>query len=369
METQIVWVIMLVLIVIGGGFYFLFPRISRRGLLFGVYVGEEVSQGEEARRITRTWYRGMLAWIIASAALAAVAELYFNSLDGSLLAFFLFPIGFFVEYLRAYSRAGRLSTAGAPSAAAAMIASEPSAPPLLPYLAVGLGLIGGVGAILYTWSFFGQLPARIPTHFGLTGTPDAWKPRTFLTVMLTPIMSLIMGVGLGGIALLTGRAKRAIRSGDEGVSFEAQQRFRKAMANYLAILSLLTTGMMTLLSISSVRVAMQRAAALPPVFMILAAAVLIAGLGGGFYIAVKYGQGGSRLERSAANAPLTNGLADNRLWVLGMFYVNRDDPSIFVERRFGLGYTINFGNPKALALVFGFIGIILFVVILAALVK
>jgi uncharacterized membrane protein len=33
-----------------------------------------------------------------------------------------------------------------------------------------------------------------------------------------------------------------------------------------------------------------------------------------------------------------------------MFYVNRDDPSILVERRFGFGYTINFGNPKAVLL-------------------
>jgi len=60
-------------------------------------------------------------------------------------------------------------------------------------------------------------------------------------------------------------------------------------------------------------------------------------------------------ERCAGNAPLTNGLADNRYWVLGAFYVNRDEPSIFVERRFGFGYTIHFGNPKAAAFFLGFI--------------
>ncbi len=52
--------------------------------------------------------------------------------------------------------------------------------------------------------------------------------------------------------------------------------------------------------------------------------------------------------RVAATGALTNGLADNRLWKYGAFYVNRDDPSMFVEKRFGLGYTINFANPKAL---------------------
>ena len=28
-----------------------------------------------------------------------------------------------------------------------------------------------------------------------------------------------------------------------------------------------------------------------------------------------------------------------------MFYVNSDDPSIFVEKRFGIGYTLNFAHP------------------------
>ena len=73
---------------------------------------------------------------------------------------------------------------------------------------------------------------------------------------------------------------------------------------------------------------------------------------------MRYGQGGSRLERASVATPLTNGLADNRNWVLGMFYVNRNDPSILVERRFGLGYTPNFGNWKAVALLVAFLGAI-----------
>jgi uncharacterized membrane protein len=32
-------------------------------------------------------------------------------------------------------------------------------------------------------------------------------------------------------------------------------------------------------------------------------------------------------------------------WKGGLFYFNRNDPSIFVEKRFGVGWTLNFGNP------------------------
>ncbi|MCX6538771.1 MAG: DUF5808 domain-containing protein [Acidobacteria bacterium] len=44
--------------------------------------------------------------------------------------------------------------------------------------------------------------------------------------------------------------------------------------------------------------------------------------------------------------------------MLGVFYVNRDDASIFVEKRFGVGYTINLGNTKALVFIVVFLFII-----------
>ncbi len=367
METRIVLISLLVLLAIVGGFYLLFPRISRRGLLFGVYVGEEASTGETARRITRSWYAGMALWLAASFTGAVLAGVLFRSIPGSIAAFSLSPIGFLVEYLRAYRRARGLAHDETEPVAAAFVGTEEAEPLWLPSLAIGLGLAGGLYAVGYAWSHYSRLPDLVPTHFGLWGQPDAWRPRSLSTVMLLPIMSFVMGTGLGGVAYLTGRAKRAIRYRDRGVSFEAQQRFRRAMANFLAITSLLVTGMMTILSRSSIQVALKETRALSPVMMVLTVILLVFALSGSVFIALKYGQGGSRLEKSAEGLPLTDGLADNRLWVLGMFYANRDDPSLFVEHRFGLGYTINFGNPKAVALVCGFFGLIIAITVIAVL--
>ena len=67
-------------------------------------------------------------------------------------------------------------------------------------------------------------------------------------------------------------------------------------------------------------------------------------------IFTKFGQGGALIEEGSPQAPLTDGLADNTHWVWGMFYVNRDDPSMMVEKRWGIGYTLNLGNPRAIAL-------------------
>lgn len=35
---------------------------------------------------------------------------------------------------------------------------------------------------------------------------------------------------------------------------------------------------------------------------------------------------------------------DRRYWKAGVFYVNRNDPAIFVRKRTGIGYTFNFGH-------------------------
>lgn len=42
----------------------------------------------------------------------------------------------------------------------------------------------------------------------------------------------------------------------------------------------------------------------------------------------------------------------------GIFYSNPDDPALFVPKRYGIGYTLNFGNPWSwvvLALIFAFV--------------
>jgi len=45
-------------------------------------------------------------------------------------------------------------------------------------------------------------------------------------------------------------------------------------------------------------------------------------------------------------------------WRGGIFYVNPDDPMLFVQKRFGIGHTLNFGNPWSWA--------VLTVIVLAA---
>ncbi len=54
------------------------------------------------------------------------------------------------------------------------------------------------------------------------------------------------------------------------------------------------------------------------------------------------------------------GLGDNtadRDWAGGLFYFNPDDPAVFIEKRMGIGYNLNLGNPRSWAV----LGAIVFV--------
>jgi hypothetical protein len=365
MPVKVLLLVMLVENALLGGVFLLYPRIVRKGLLFGVYVGEETFDSAAARTLTRRWYRGM--WLAIAASIGAGAVL--SSLGADPLALVV-PMtvqtaAFMGLYLWAYGQARALAPAGPPPAAVAPLVATPPPSPLLPALALGVGVACGVLAMAYAWSHYEELPARMPTHFGFSGAPDAWREKSLATVMLMPAMVLVLGIGLGGTVWLVAHAKRGLRRADRGASLAAQMRFRTAMTRFLCGVSLLTTVMLTVMSFSIVDVALGRSTGLGWLPMALTGVLFLYAIGGTVYLAFRYGQGGSRLERAGTATPLTNGLADNRNWVLGMFYVNRNDPSFLVERRFGLGYTLNFGNPRAVLLLVAFLAAIFGLVIVA----
>jgi len=91
----------------------------------------------------------------------------------------------------------------------------------------------------------------------------------------------------------------------------------------------------------------------PTIFQVLLVAVL-----GSIFLLVAYnaitvGQGGSRIKMDDEGKTADVNREDDQHWKLGVFYVNKNDPSIFIEKRFGIGFTINFGNPIGVAVMVG----------------
>ncbi|MGC4106188.1 MAG: DUF5808 domain-containing protein [Thermomicrobiales bacterium] len=67
---------------------------------------------------------------------------------------------------------------------------------------------------------------------------------------------------------------------------------------------------------------------------------------------------------AVGGAPVGDGTADAH-WKLGMIYYNPDDPALWVEKRFGIGYTTNMARPAAWLLLLGIIGFAIGAVVFA----
>jgi len=332
------------------------PRIARRGLLFGVYVGEKAFDGDAAQAIRRSWAIGMSFATVACVAAGAILATTGVSLLIVLIPELALVAIAVLLYVRAYRAARAIARDGTGDAV------PPPLPELgiahartsLPWLVMAVSLIVGATLIYSTASRYDALPERVPVHFNAAGTPDRFSVKSPASVFGLPVMTAVMGLFLGGLGILIARVRPALRTDDGGTSIAAQVRFRAATARFLSGTALLVVAMLASLSMFSLRVARGIAPGLPKWMMLLVLALIVWTLGGVIYLFARYGQGGSKLEGATA-APLADGLADNRYWRMGVFYVNPDDASWLVEKRFGLGYTINFGNPWALGSLVAFL--------------
>ncbi len=67
----------------------------------------------------------------------------------------------------------------------------------------------------------------------------------------------------------------------------------------------------------------------------------------------------TRASRRKAHTPVDRHLTgevfrdDDRYWYAGFFYNNPDDPAVFIPKRFGIGWTMNFGNPRGKLVLIG----------------
>jgi len=51
--------------------------------------------------------------------------------------------------------------------------------------------------------------------------------------------------------------------------------------------------------------------------------------------------------------------ADKKYWKLGFFYVNKEDKSLFVPKRFGLGTTFNLAHPISFVIIASFVAVMI----------
>jgi uncharacterized membrane protein len=159
------------------------------------------------------------------------------------------------------------------------------------------------------------------------------------------VVAAIICLMMAGLGYGTLRWSRPIRIG--GAGGEAESRFRRVVVLVLIVTEYLMAVIFagtSLLPLTS---------GPPPVTLVLVLPLLFVALV--IVVLARQGQGGSRRAQGAGEAaegarPVGDRTAD-RYWKVGWFYVNHDDPALFIEKRFGIGYTLNFGRPGSWVIV------------------
>ncbi|QPC45548.1 DUF1648 domain-containing protein [Mangrovibacillus cuniculi] len=199
------------------------------------------------------------------------------------------------------------------------------------------------GLIAFTVVNFGAFPDPLPTHWGPDGQPDAWTDKTYLSVLILPIISLCLNAMFIGINEMTKRSGIKLSAGNIPASKARQLKLRKYSSWLLFFVSVATTILFTFLQYTTVNPEKIDGLALIVAPLGFSALVTIAAIA----LAVKVGMKDSDLDSDVIVVvdETTVNFDDDRYWKGGLIYFNSEDPSIFVEKRFGIGFTLNFAHP------------------------
>ncbi|MFC3802287.1 DUF1648 domain-containing protein [Cohnella sp. GCM10012308] len=362
--TQTEWLVMGILDVLISltmiGAVFLSPK----HLLFGLYVPAADRGSAEVGRIRSRHYSAMFAVWVLGTVVGAVVGLWSGSGTGgspetAIGTALIIQIGGLIPVWRSGRRqAMRLKKARNWSA------EKPSKIVIDLLFRQRQRLVGNgwfliqlaivlacVVSVLLHWDV---IPDPVPTHFGIAGEADAYSPKSFGAVFMLNIVQL----GLIGVFMLVNmtirQARQQLDPARPEASREKQLQFRKANSVFIYALSLFVVVMLGLGQ--AVTLYGWPVSHLSPAMLLLPALLILAVFGFVWYV-TRHG-----LDE-ATNTPRVQ---EDEAWRGGFFYYNKADPALMVEKRYGVGWTINFAHPIGALIFVGILIVPIAIVVLVA---
>lgn len=203
--------------------------------------------------------------------------------------------------------------------------------------------------VVGTFIFYDQIPNQIPINWDSNFEVNRYIEKSVWNVLALPGMQLLMVPVFNYSNHAIIRTKQKLSPLDPTGASEKSRLFRRVWSNFLFYTTIATQLLISFLVFFSYFGQNWSTWLLMAVIVLY----LVGILGGTIYLTLKYGQAGEKLlgekEQHYADAD------DDAKWVLGVFYFDREDPSVFVEKRFGIGTTLNLGSWKAWIFIGGLI--------------
>ncbi len=330
-------------------FFFAFiPYLTRRTESFGITIPEEMFNNEEIKKI-RIFYRNavIIYGILLLFSLIFISIRFPMSLN-ILTGFFIFLelLVFFSFYLNGHFKMKKLkkSTEDKKEFIIAPLKEERISSPFGFILYFVIMII----TIVIGFSFYDKMPSEITLRWDINFKPSFVVKKSYFLVLFPVIMQIILSMIFILVYYIIRKARFEIDPSKPEESMERSRIFKESWANFTLISGILMLFIFFLMELSFI-------IKFSPIFLIsLVIGLTLIIIGMSFYLSVKVGQGGSRLnlEKRKRDEKLISRDAD-RYWKLGVFYFNPDDPAVFVEKRFGIGWTCNWARPFSWLILIG----------------
>jgi len=324
------------------------PDWSRPEHFFALTVPASFRASPEGRAILRACRRRL--WIGTAVAVAlALAPLVCENLTPVILA----PVLVLIVWAWAYLVARReIAPAAVPPAPRAPAPGEaealvpPDGPPggtlglLAPFLLLG-------AMALYLRHRWGDIPDRFISHWNGRFEPDGWMHKTPLSLGFALLLGAVFCLLMALLAVGIFRGSRWVSPGPEVT--DLGRRRRHAVVWILVVLNIYLAAVFA--AVAAAPLIQSPAGA--KLFVVL---ILVGSLLGPILLLVvwfvRYGKEFTAAGRQGeaqplAGAPPLGDRTDDRHWKAGLVYYNPDDPALWIEKRLGIGYTLNFARAGA----------------------
>ena len=222
---------------------------------------------------------------------------------------------------------------------------EAPAPPSLAWNVVYVPIVLitlALGLALYP-----STPDLVPAHIDFAGNVNQWTPKGPALIAFPLLVEVFMAACFIFSHWMTIRSKKDVDPARPAISAYAYGAFARAEC-----ILLLVGGSVLTAVLGIVMILMMTEFLSMLVTMVLIIVATLVFVGATIAFSIVYGQSGSRLvKRLEENGDI---IADNdEHWKAGIFYWNKDDASLILPKRFGVGWTMNWARPAAWAIVGG----------------
>jgi len=229
-----------------------------------------------------------------------------------------------------------------PVRVSASITPERPVKPLWPLLILAVGICLATVAVVAI--NYHSLPDPMPTHYDAEGNATSWKPKSWGSALLLPLISCGSTLLLVVLCVVLSRHQHTrFPDGRPKASRTFQKERGKTLQRVLAVLTFVSAILMSILAVAPVVQltpsgiswtvwGLTTASSLPVIWLVIDSV---------------------RQSRALTATPADSGPQspdDDHLWRWGIFYENREDPRVWVEKRNGVGLTVNIGRPAGMAL-------------------